>query len=132
LYGILRNLKSETGAALVEFALISLVLILLLAGIIQTGLVISAKLSLENSAHLGVRCAVLPLNADNDAAIKAYIINETDLNLTESDISITPDTQRLSGTMVRVVINYNYRIPVTLGVFPETITLSATATMMQN
>jgi Flp pilus assembly protein TadG len=132
LHGNLRNLKSETGAALVEFALISLMLILLLAGIIQTGLLISAKLSLENSAHLGARYAVLPFNANNDAAIKAYIINETDLGLAESDISIVPDTQRLSGTMVRVAINYNYRVPVTLGVFPETITLSATAAMMQN
>jgi Flp pilus assembly protein TadG len=131
---IIDNLKSsasEKGAALVEFALISGVLILLLAGIIQVGLVISAKLSLENITHMGARYAASPLNVDNDAAIKAYIISGADLTLSESDITITPTT-RLPGDSSRVKIIYVYHVPVTLGVFPAIINLTSTATMMQN
>jgi Flp pilus assembly protein TadG len=131
---ISNNLKrpfSEKGATMVEFALIAVVLILLLAGIIQVGLVIGAKLSLENTANLGARYAAAPLNANDDAAIKAYIINEAGLNLTENDIVITPAT-RSPGDAVQVTIAYVYQIPVTLGVFPESITLTSAATMMQN
>jgi Flp pilus assembly pilin Flp len=127
-----KNATAEKGATLVEFALISVLLILLLAGIIQVGLVLSAKLSLENITHMGVRYAASPLNANNDAATKAYIINQVDtIHLTEDDIIITPAT-RLPGDSLHLIITYIYQVPVTLGVFPATIKLTATATMMQN
>jgi Flp pilus assembly protein TadG len=122
---------SEAGAVLVEFALVSLVLIVLLAGIIQVGLIINTKLSLENITHVGARYAASPLNANNDSATKSFMISEAVLPLTANDITITPTT-RLAGESLHLTVTYVYNVPVTLGIFPDTITLTANATMMQN
>jgi len=127
-----KRLKEETGSVMVEFALVSTVLILLLAGIIQFGLIFNVQLGLDNAAREGARFASLGKNANNDSATKSFMRSMvSQVELLESDITITPEV-RESGRPVKVTINYDYQIPVTLGIFPEKIALTAAATMMQN
>jgi hypothetical protein len=116
---------------MVEFALVSLALLVLLAGIIQLGLIINTKLNLENIANIGARYAAAAANANDDTAIKEFMVSEARIGLAADAISITPAT-RFAGEALQVKITYNYNIPVTMGIFPDVITLTASATMMQN
>jgi Flp pilus assembly protein TadG len=123
-------ITGQKGSVMVEFALISTVLIMLLVGIIQFGLIFNTQLSLENAAREGARFAALPDNANNDAATVAFIETVTMVPLSAGDITITPSI-RLPGDAITVRIQYDYRVLVTFGVFPETIQLNASAVMMQ-
>ena len=126
------RISTENGAVMVEFALIATILIILLAGIIQFGLIFNTQLGLENAVREGARFASLPANANNDQATANYMKSVIPhIPITTGDIQITPITRRI-GQPLTVTIQYQYQIPVTLGVFPETISLRASSTMMQN
>lgn len=115
---------------MVEFALISMLLILILVGIIQFGLVFNTQLMLENAARDGARYTAVPANR-TDSDIKAYIISSVPLvSLAASNIQITP-ALRQSGQPFTLTITYNYRMPVTFGILPETYTLTARTVMMK-
>ncbi|HYH03168.1 MAG TPA: TadE family protein [Bacillota bacterium] len=124
-------IDEEKGSVMVEFALISTVLILLLAGIIQFGLIFNTQLNLENAVREGARFASLPANANNETATETFIRSIAKVPLAGSEISITP-AWRQPGDSIQVTIQYRYTVPVTLGVFPETIELTASSVMMQN
>jgi Flp pilus assembly protein TadG len=126
---------SESGAVLVEFALVSIVLILLLVGIFEFGMVYNFQLSMDNAAREGVRFAVVPNStATTDSQIKNYIITNWPMRtnpnfaLAATNIAIAPAT-RVRSQPVTVTISFRYPIPITLGVLPAEINLTAAATM---
>ena len=59
--------ESESGAVMVEFALVSMTLILLLVGIIEFGLIFNTQLALQNAAREGARYAAIPSQGINDS-----------------------------------------------------------------
>ncbi|MDY0223271.1 MAG: pilus assembly protein [Desulfobacterium sp.] len=63
---------SETGAAMVEFALILPLLVLLLLGIIQFGFIFNAQITLTSAVREGARHAVVG-NTDED--VKQRVID---------------------------------------------------------
>ena len=82
----MRSLRaSDRGAAVVEFALIMPVLILLVAGVIQFGIMYSQYQVLQGAAREGARCAAVQGNGFTDcdvvdrveAAALNYEISET-------------------------------------------------------
>lgn len=122
--------ESESGAVMVEFALVSTFLILLLVGIIEFGMIFNTQLTLQNAAREGARFAAIPSQL-SEAQIEILINNSaTTFQLNSSQISITPAT-RQRGQQVIVTLNYPYQVPVTFGILPETYNLTATAVMMQ-
>jgi Flp pilus assembly protein TadG len=125
----------ESGAVMVEFALVSIVLILLLVGIFEFGMVYNFQLAMDNAARTGARFAVVPNAAvTSNAQIQNFIINNWPMRtnpnfaLAPANIAITPAI-RVQGQPVTVAINFNYPIPITLGVIPANINLTAAATM---
>lgn len=124
----MKDLKSEQGQAMVEFVLVSMILILLLAGIIQFGLVFNTSLILEDAARNVARTAAIAALSDDQ--IKSDIISSLlPMTLDPSNIEITPAI-RTRGQMLTVTITYQYRIPVTLGVLPESYSLTARTSML--
>jgi len=67
-------IQSENGSVLVEFALIMPVLILILAGIIQFGFLLNAKIAVNSASYEAARAATLSDNPEADAinAVSAY------------------------------------------------------------
>ena len=59
--------KSEDGNVLVEFALIMPVLLLLIAGIIQFGFILNAKVAVNSVSYEAARAATLSENPEVDA-----------------------------------------------------------------
>lgn len=100
-------MRSERGSALVEFALVVPVLVMLVFGIVEFGRGYNAKITVTHAAREGAR--VLALTADAAAAQDAAKDAATSLNpddLTVTTSSCTP------GSPASVTISY----PFTYGV----------------
>lgn len=82
---------SETGAAMVEFALILPLLVLLLLGIIQFGFIFNAQITLTSAVREGARHAVVG-NTDED--VKQRVIDYSTallLKLNKNGIEVKDD-----------------------------------------
>ncbi len=85
--------KNEKGQTLVEFALVLPVLLLLVLGLIQFGIIFSAQIAITNAAREGVRVAAVGAKKDEiviriNNSIGGHIFLPT---LTDGNIDITPD-----------------------------------------
>lgn len=105
------------GSALVEFALILPVLLLLTAGLLDIGRAYSQMGAITNAARQGARVAMADRNT-TDAVIRTRVREELVGSgvaldaLVDADIAITrPATvgERTSGTPVTVAITNNFR-----------------------
>ena len=113
----------QRGAALVEFALILPIVVLLVFGIIDFGRMASMKINLNEAVQEGsIYGATHPDFADHDD-IKTRMIQSIDNpTLTTSEITITCPTART--LKVQVSHNADFLTPV----FPGTLTLSSEVT----
>lgn len=134
----LRARRGQRGAAAVEFALVSLVLITLLLGIIDFGWAINRDTMINNAAREGAREASLnPKTSDITA-----VVNDRLKSLTSSDITIAVTCRKpgsagcamasnvASGDVVSVKVDYKYRWITPIGqTFGSYLGLSKSAEM---
>ena len=105
-----RFYKTEGGNVLVEFALIMPVLLLIIAGIIQFGFILNAKVAVNSASYEAARTATLSENPEVDAvnavanyaasSLSGWDINErlgVEVDLSGND----------PGDIVRVNVSYN-------------------------
>ena len=108
------------GQTLMELALLLPVLLVLVMGMVQFGIVANKRLALSHTSRDGGRfAAVNALKPDIDSQIRARIISMGQghgLTLTENDISLSPTqntstnlTNRQQYNALTVVITYNMR-----------------------
>jgi hypothetical protein len=79
--------RRERGQALVEFALVLPILLILLLGILDFGRGIAAYNSVSNAARSGARVAIVNQDAD---AIEAAVMSEA-ISLGEVEVEFDPD-----------------------------------------
>jgi Flp pilus assembly protein TadG len=103
---------SETGAELVEFAIVLPLLLLVVFGIVDFGMLFQRYQAVTNAAREGARVAVLPLYNDADVAarVSQYL---TAAGLTETATVPPPDRASVSlgGQCINVVtvsVDYPY------------------------
>ncbi len=84
---------TERGASIVEFALVAPVLLMLLLGIVQVGIVLNQKQGLQAAAREGARTASL---ASSDAAsITQDVLNTMEgISISSPIITITPNVDQ--------------------------------------
>ena len=131
--------KEESGAALVEFAIVVLPLVILLFGIIEFSLILYDKAVLTNASREGARFASLPGKTETE--IKTFVRNRVGTYLitfgsdTFDDDHITLERSLELGQYVRrVTLNYVYEFLLLPGLstdFDGTIALTA-ATVMRD
>ncbi|MDF2614267.1 MAG: TadE-like protein [Clostridia bacterium] len=127
---IMKNIKNQRGQALVEFAVILPLLLLLIMGIIQFGLVMNAYLTTQNAAREGARAGIV---GDSDTEVK-NIVSAVSPNLSADKliVNITPaEGNRISGETLTVQVSYNYpiTIPIIDSLLGSSILLNAKTTM---
>lgn len=85
--------RSEKGAQLVEFALVLPMLLLIMLGIADFGIIFQRYEVITNAAREGARLAVLPgySNADVQARVRAYL-TAARVPWTNTNPTITPQT----------------------------------------
>jgi Flp pilus assembly protein TadG len=120
-------LKSERGAAAMEFALAAPILFALIVGIAQLGILFFANAGLQNAVAAGARLAtIFPTPSDDE--IKARI--------TSSEFGLKPENVVVAATIVRGTdasglgyadISMSYKVPLRFLFFDvPPITLSET------
>jgi Flp pilus assembly protein TadG len=118
-----RRAGNEDGAALVEFAIVLSLLVILVFGIIEFGRAYNTQVTLTHATREGVR--VLAITQDADAA-KSATVNAAP-NLDPSQISITT-TECSPGYPTTLVATYPFFLSIPL-VGERTLTLNSTAVM---
>lgn len=126
----IRREKKICGQAVVETAIVLPVLILLLAGIIDFGLLFNNYLIISNAAREGARLAAV---GAEDSDIDTRISNLTStLNQAEITVEVNPsEGLRRSGSDVQISISYNNELvtPIISSILPNPVRLNASATM---
>ena len=105
----LRRASDERGAAVVEFALIMPVLILLVAGVIQFGIMYSQYQVLQGAAREGARCAAVQATDFGDCDVQTEI-DDASLGY---DLSETPSQDRVCSDETRgqnVTVSWDQQI----------------------
>lgn len=102
--------SDDTGASAVEFAVLIPVLVLLIAGFVQFGLIFSQWLQLEHAAREGARWAALRNNAD-------YVVarmNESapGLTLDAGDVTIDPADPTTAVPNTSITVTASHTTPV--------------------
>ena len=123
---------NRTGAAVVEFAFVAPLLIMLTFGMLELGRLVMVKQLMINASREGARLAVLPATSDQE--VKAQVVAELAVGaiyVTEDDVDVIPSlAQAPAGTPVTVSISVNSSavswIPKPMFVFDQTIEAATT------
>jgi Flp pilus assembly protein TadG len=100
------NLKKQTGQSMVEFALVLPLLLVVLLGVIEFGLVLYDKAVITNASREGARAGVVFMgNADPAAVAKSYCQGQLITFSADTPVvTVTRQVDRLT-----VTVDYNYR-----------------------
>jgi len=126
----LQSLKNQKGQALVEFAIVIPILLLIVMGILQFGLMLNSYLAIENAAREGARAGIV---GSSDAEIKNLVITTSPvLDPEKLTVIITPnETNRVSGDTLTVKVTYNYTliVPIISSLFNHAVVLNGQTSM---
>jgi Flp pilus assembly protein TadG len=121
----IRRWRDDRGAVLVEFALIAPVLILLLFGIVEYGLVFNAQLQVTGAARTAARTMAVtgnPVTAQTAAIASTAALDPV---LTTANVAFNSLTCT-AGTDVKATVTYDK--PFITGLFGAKVHLTGTGT----
>ena len=121
------NLRNEQGQSLTEFALMLPILLLVLFGIVQLGIVFNHYITVADASRAGARKAVVSQQAANPTAAAVNAARASATNLTQSKFTVTVSSSWADGADVTVTTSYPYQVSL-LGVVVTSGTLSSTTT----
>lgn len=126
----LRGSTSESGVTLVEFALVTPIIILILMGTFDLGWAVFANNMLASSAREGARAGII--SSTTDAQIRQRVKDVSPgLNLQDSNILIARFTSS-DDDFIKVTVNYSYVpvFPLLSTIVGGQLALSSAATML--
>jgi Flp pilus assembly protein TadG len=111
---IRRLRKAETGAEIIEMAIVTPLLLLLLFGIVDFGFLFQRYVFLANAAAEGARVASLPgyTQADVQARVAAYAAASNITGVSATSVAATiagPGGTTWPGSQVTVTLVYTYK-----------------------
>jgi Flp pilus assembly protein TadG len=105
-----RPLAAEDGQALVEFALVLPLLVLVLFGVIQFGIAFNNYVTLTDAVRAGARSAAVSRFATSPGAEAEDAVRDAAVNLDQDKLSVTVTSSWNRGEDVRVVGTYPYEL----------------------
>jgi len=129
LSGPIREIRSERGQAIVEFAFVVPLLIVLVLGITQVAITYNHYLTVTDAARVGARDAAVGRFSDVTPADiqQSVIAAAADLDPTQLQVTATNPNWNQSGSDVTVTVSYPYSIDV-MGVIVASGTIHSTIT----
>lgn len=122
--------SKKKGQALVEFAILLPILILIIAGIMEFGIILNSYLTIQNASREGARYGIM---GANDSEIIQIVHDVTpNLDINRLSIEITPgDTSRKPGDTITVKVIYDYDliIPIISNIVGNEVELRAQTSM---
>lgn len=127
----MKSLRNEKGQSLVEFAILLPVLLLLIMGILEFGLILNSYLTINNSAREGARLGIV---SGSNLEINNLITNiSPNLDNRNLHVNIMPTIEgsRKSGGTISVEVIYNYKltIPIISNLLGNVMILKAQTSM---
>lgn len=125
----MRTRRRESGSAAVEFALVLPLLLVVALGLVQIGLIARDQLLVVQASRAGAREAAV--SSDGSAVRSAT--GEAAAGLDPSRLQVSPSWGGGRGEPVTVSVAYEdpIRVPFVGWLFPQAVTLRASATMRQ-
>jgi Flp pilus assembly protein TadG len=127
----IRRRHTQQGQALVEFAILLPVLLLLLLGIVQFGVTFNNYIQVTSAAREGARKASVSRQLGSVAATAAARTSAKgaapNLSLSDAQITVTAPGAWTQGTDVKVTVKYPYAINI-IGRVVTSGNLTATST----
>lgn len=126
----MKILKNNEGQSLVEFALILPILLLIIMGIIEFGIMINSYLTVRSASREAARAAVVGSTNQEVMSLVSSICPNLDSN--NFILIITPsEGSRSSGDALTVDLKYNYylTVPIISSIFNNSVELEAQTTM---
>lgn len=121
--------RNQKGQSLVEFAIILPLILLIVMGIAQFGLLFNSYLTIQNATREGARTGVV---GGTNSEIRQSILN-TSPYLKEDNLTIhiNPKDNRRSGETLTVQIIYSYplTVPIINNILGKAIQLNAQTSM---
>lgn len=111
---ICRLKKNDRGAAIIEFAIVLPVLVILVLGIIEFGWVLNGYITITGAAREGARAAIV--DEDYDKAVKEHIKSLPELKLDEGSPSISEETKG-AGVGDKLTVKVEGSLPLLIGFF---------------
>ncbi len=121
------------GQAIVEFAIVFPVFILLVMMIVDFGRVVWYDNAISNGAREGARYAIINHPSRDDPAIRQYVREKAvGVPLVDADITITPAVTRIARDPVKVSISYQFTpiTPMVGDLIGGSVTLDASSQMI--
>jgi Flp pilus assembly protein TadG len=111
----LRLLRSERGAELIEMAIVTPVLLLLVFGIVDFGFMFQRYVVLTNAAVEGARVATMPgyTVADAQARVQSYVANALPLGVVATAVAVPVTVPGPGGTTwpaMEVTVTHAYAL----------------------
>jgi Flp pilus assembly protein TadG len=130
--GIAR-LRSQRGSELIEFALVSTLLFLVIFGTVEFSRMIFAYDIISNATREGVRYAAVRGSASGHAAtesaVQSYVASRSYGQLASSDVSVTWSPDNSPGSTVQITTSHVFQT--TVPFLPaRVLTLDSTASMI--
>jgi Flp pilus assembly protein TadG len=126
----LKSLKNQKGQALVEFTIILPILLIVVMGILEFGIMLNSYLAIENAAREGARAGIV---GTSDTQIKNLIVaTSPSLDPNNLTVTITPtDVNRKSGDTLTVQVTYNHKliVPIISSLFNGGVVLNCETSM---
>jgi len=101
----LGRFRRDDGQDLLEYALVLPLLLLLLLGIMEFGMVVLSYDTIANAAREGARCGIIPSNEIDQCIQNSIDRWATGLNLTSDNFTVT-----LGGNTIRVEVTYDHNL----------------------
>lgn len=118
--------RDQRGAQAVEFALVLPLLVLLLVGIMEFGLVFNKQSMITQAARAAARS--MALGNSPTAAREAARQSAPQLSLSDGQIAVSPTSCPPAGD-TDAVVTITYATPLATGLFGATITLTGRGVM---
>ena len=93
-----------------EFALVMPILLFLLLGIIQFGIVFNNYVTLTDATRAGARKAAVSRQASNPAATAETAVRNSAANLNQSNLTVTVNSTWQPASDVTVTATYPYKV----------------------
>jgi Flp pilus assembly protein TadG len=121
-----RQKHNDRGQAIVEFALVLPVFLLLVLGIVQFGRLYSNNETITNATRAGARVAAVSRTASDPVGATIQAVKNSAPNLDPSQVSVTvsPAPPWPQGSLVTVTATYPYSVDL-LGMVVKSGTLSS-------
>lgn len=121
------HIGNQRGQTMTEFALVMPILLFLLLGIIQFGIVFNNYVTLTDAVRAGARKGAVARRLPNPSGAVQTQVRTSATDLKQSDLSVTVTSTFAPGSDVTVTATYPYSISL-LGLVVKSGSLHSTTT----